>query len=66
MGPEQVWGVGSGLGVSVGDCFRKDRGDIGVVKKAGGRGTEKKTQPHTGMLFPTAVGQAPVAELCFY
>lgn len=48
-------------GLVWGTRFRKDRGDIGVVKKAGGRGTAKKTQPGQlpqSMLFPTAAGQA--------
>lgn len=69
MGPEQVWGVGSGLWVSVeGDCFRKDREDIGVVKEAGGRGPEKKTRlrrlPHKhAVLHSCGPGQGGWAAL---
>lgn len=44
MGPEQVWGVGSGPGLGVeGGCLGREREDTRLVRKAGGRGTEKKT-----------------------
>lgn len=70
MGPEQVWDVGSGLGVRVeGNCLRGEREDVGGGGEGGSRRAEKKThgqEADTSMLSATAVSQARVAGPCFY
>lgn len=49
--------------------LRREREDTGSIRKAGGRGTERKHTSggwDTSVLFITAVSQARVAGLCFY